>query len=67
LLFTYLSQNARQAKDLLDLLREAKQSINPKLYDMVELAKTMHKEKSEFDDLMDVYHTCVCSSHEVSE
>ena len=38
-------QNARQAKDLLDILREAGQSINPKLYDMMEFAKTMIKEK----------------------
>lgn len=38
----FTSSNARQAKDLLEVLREAKQSINPRLYDMMEMSRGMH-------------------------
>lgn len=31
--------NAKQAKELIDLLREAKQVIEPKLFEMMQLAK----------------------------
>lgn len=37
----FTSSNARQAKDLLEVLREAKQNINPRLYDMMEMSRGM--------------------------
>ena len=43
----FTSSNAKQAKELIEVLREANQSINPKLYDMMQLAKTMMQSKCE--------------------
>lgn len=37
----FTSSNAKQAKDLVDVLKEAKQEIDPKLYEMVQMAKHM--------------------------
>ena len=37
----FTPSNAKQAKELIEILREAKQEINPKLFDMVQLAKQM--------------------------
>lgn len=33
----FTSENCRQAKDLIDVLKEAKQVVNPKLYEMMEM------------------------------
>lgn len=37
--------NAKQAKDLVSVLEEANQHVNPKLYNMIELSKTFGKRK----------------------
>ena len=37
----FTSSNAKQAKELIEILREAKQEINPKLFDLVQMAKNM--------------------------
>jgi superfamily II DNA/RNA helicase len=37
----FTSSNAKQAKDLVEILREAKQEINPKLFDLMQMAKGM--------------------------
>lgn len=43
----FTSSNAKQAKELIEVLKEANQSINPRLYDMQHLAKTMLQAKCE--------------------
>ena len=43
----FTSSNAKQAKELMEVLKEAKQSINPRLYDMQQLARTMMHAKCE--------------------
>ena len=49
--YTYFTtQNAKQAKELVEVLREANQNINPKLYEMMQLAKQIFHSKSK----------CVC-------
>ena len=40
-----LFQNARQANELLDILKEANQQISPELLDLAQMAKTMQMEK----------------------
>ena len=37
----FTSSNAKQAKELVEVLKEAKQEIDPKLYEMAQLAKQM--------------------------
>ena len=45
--YTYFTtQNAKQAKELVEVLREANQNINPKLYEMMQLAKQIFHSKS---------------------
>lgn len=47
--YTYFTtQNAKQARELMNVLKEAKQNINPKLYEMMAIAKQMYQSKSEF-------------------
>ena len=47
--YTYFtSQNAKQAKELVEVLKEAHQNINPKLYDMMQLAKQIFHSKSKW-------------------
>ncbi len=43
----FTSSNAKQARELIEVLKEAKQSINPRLYDMQQIAKTMLQAKCE--------------------
>ena len=43
----FTSSNAKQAKELIEVLKEANQSINPRLYDMQQLARTMLQAKCE--------------------
>lgn len=38
-------QNSRQAAELVEILKEANQQINSELYELSEMAKTMHMEK----------------------
>ena len=38
-------QNARQATELVDILKEAKQQVSGDLYELAEMARTMHMEK----------------------
>lgn len=39
--FTFVTpSNARQAKDLISVLQEAKQVVNPKLFELAEMAAT---------------------------
>lgn len=35
----FTSSNSKQAKELIDLLREAKQQVDPKLIEMMQMAK----------------------------
>lgn len=44
----FTSSNAKQAKDLIELLREAKQEIDPKLFEMMQIAKQMGNIRGEF-------------------
>ena len=44
----FTSGNAKQANDLIAILREAKQEINPRLHNMVEMAKQMVRDKGEY-------------------
>ena len=37
----FTSSNSKQAKELVDILREANQFVDPKLYDMIQAAKSM--------------------------
>ena len=37
----FTSSNSKQAKELIDILREAKQEINPKLFDLMQMARSM--------------------------
>ena len=37
----FTSANAKQAKELIEVLKEAKQEIDPKLYEMMHMAKQM--------------------------
>lgn len=41
----FTQQNAPKAKDLIDVLKEANQVVNPKLYEMMESAKFMGRSK----------------------
>ncbi len=43
----FTKNNAKQAKDLIEIMREAKQQIPPRLYEMIDLAKqhTQYKRK----------------------
>ena len=41
----FFLQNARQASELVDILKEANQQITPELYDMSEMARNMQMEK----------------------
>ena len=47
----FTSANAKQAKELIELLREAKQQIEPKLYEMMQLAKTFANGRSMYCDV----------------
>ena len=38
----FTSANSKQAKDLVDVLKEASQAINPKLFEQIEIAKHMN-------------------------
>ncbi|KFD69250.1 hypothetical protein M514_04547 [Trichuris suis] len=42
------STNARYAKDLLEVLKEAKQEINPKLYEMLDMARGAGKPRNRY-------------------
>lgn len=42
----FTSANAKQAKDLVDVLKEAKQEVDPQLYEMMQLSKHMFGLKS---------------------
>lgn len=42
----FTTGNAKQARELIDILKEAKQSVPPRLYNMLELSKQMHMSKS---------------------
>ena len=42
----FTSGNAKQANELIEILKKARQKINPKLYDMISLAKQMNMAKS---------------------
>ena len=56
--YTYFTtQNAKQAKELVEVLKEAHQNINPKLYDMMQLAKQIFHSKSKC-----VLRRCVCAT-----
>ena len=44
-LIMFFLQNARQASELVDILKEANQQITPELYDMSEMARNMQMEK----------------------
>ena len=48
----FTTANAKQAKELIEVLKEASQSINPKLYEMQQIARSMMQGKSE--------RVCVC-------
>lgn len=37
----FTKSNAKQAKDLVEILREAKQEVSPRLYEMMDLAKQL--------------------------
>lgn len=37
----FTKNNAKQAKDLIEILREAKQEVSPRLYEMMDLAKQL--------------------------
>ena len=43
----FTSSNAKQARELIDILKEAKQNVPPRLYHMLELSKQMHMAKCE--------------------
>ena len=43
----FTSSNAKQARELIDILKEAKQQIPPRLYQMLEISKQMHMAKCE--------------------
>ena len=46
--FTFFtSANAKQARELVEVLKEANQTINPKLYDMMQFAKSIMQSKCE--------------------
>ena len=44
----FTSQNAKQARELVDILKEAKQNVNPRLYDMLQLSKQLHMSKGAY-------------------
>ena len=51
--YTYFtSDNAKQAKELIEVLKEAKQSVNPRLYEMTQIAKQMQHFKSKSPKLI---------------
>lgn len=66
--YTYFTtQNAKQAKELVEVLREANQNINPKLYEMMQLAKQIFHSKSKcacvevcVDACVEVCVRCAC-------
>ena len=37
----FTSSNSKQAKELIDLLKEAKQNVEPRLYEMMQLARQL--------------------------
>lgn len=41
----FTSQNAKQSRELIDILKEARQNINPRLYEMLQLSKQIHMAK----------------------
>ena len=43
----FTSGNAKQTRELIDILKEARQNIPPRLYNMLELSKQIHMAKSE--------------------
>lgn len=43
----FTSSNSKQAKELVEVLKEANQVIDPKLYEMMQLAKHMMNAKGE--------------------
>lgn len=43
----FTTANAKQAKELIEVLKEASQSINPKLYEMQQIARSMMQGKCE--------------------
>ena len=47
----FTSSNAKQARELIDILKEAKQQVPPRLYHMLELSKQMYMAKCEFISL----------------
>lgn len=42
----FTSQNSKQAKELIEVLREANQSINPQLYEMMQIARQFFHSRS---------------------
>ena len=43
----FTKSNAKQAKDLIEIIKEAKQPVSPRLYEMMDLAKQMMHFKRE--------------------
>ncbi len=56
----FTKNNAKQAKDLIEIIKEAGQAVPPKLYDMMGLAKQLMHFKRECS----LYMTCASSSFE---
>lgn len=57
----FTSSNAKQARELIDILKEAKQSVPPRLYHMLELSKQIHMAKSELCNRTLEPHTYMCT------
>ena len=51
----FTSSSAKQAKDLMEILKEANQTINPQLYEMASLARQLGRDKG-------LSATCTCLS-----
>lgn len=51
----FTSGNAKQARELIDILKEAKQNIPPRLYNMLELSKQIHMAKCELQSPCSVW------------
>ena len=56
----FTSSNSKQAKDLIELLREAKQEIDPKLFEMMQIAKQMGNMRGEQGFVCVAYLVCSC-------
>lgn len=56
----FTTNNAKQARELIDILKEAKQQVPPRLYQMLELSKQMHMAKSECE--FSIISPSLCSS-----